>query len=59
MNTKDYKSIKEKLNKYYRDKKALDLNYIRLEGLNKKLFDIEKEINSPVSVSYTHLRAHE
>ena len=48
MNTKDYKSIKEKLNKYYRDKKALDLNYIRLEGLNKKLFDIEKEINSPV-----------
>ena len=48
MNTKDYKSIKETLNKYYRDKKALDLNYIRLEGLNKKLFDIEKEINSPI-----------
>ena len=48
MNNKDYKSIKEKLNKYYRDKKALDLNYIRLEGLNKKLFDIEKEINSPI-----------
>ena len=48
MNNKDYKSIKERINKYYKDKKALNLNYIRLEGLNKKLFDIEKEINSPV-----------
>ena len=48
MNNKDYKSIQERINKYYKDKKALNLNYIRLEGLNKKLFDIEKEINNPI-----------
>lgn len=48
MNNEEYKYIKQSLDKYYKDKKLLGLNYIRLEGLNKKLFDIEKEINSPV-----------
>ncbi len=40
--------IKEYLRKHYDNKKIIQLNNIRLEGLNKKLFDIEKEINSPI-----------
>ena len=48
MNNEEYKYIKQSLDKYYKDKKLLGLNYIRLEGLNKKLFDIEKEINNPI-----------
>ena len=59
MNNEKYKYIKQSLDKYYKDKKLLGLNYIRLEGLNKKLFDIEKEINNPIfSVSLnTDLKA--
>lgn len=42
------KNVKEYLRKHYDNKKIIQLNNMRIEGLNKKLSDIEKEINNPI-----------
>ncbi len=42
------KNVKEYLRKHYDNKKIIQLNNMRIEGLNKKLSAIEKEINNPI-----------
>ena len=48
MKTEEYKSVKTRISKYYKDKKALNLQYQRLKSLEAKFKNIMVEMEGPI-----------